>query len=248
MDDTHDETPDGPQEPLGGQKSGQRREDDERGRVLEMLLSEAAFDGFTETTLRRAARQAGLEEKALADGILHRLFPRGVEDALTFWSEEEDRRMAESFAALEATPHGVTAKIRWLVKDRIEGLDWNREAARRAASTLALPQHAGTGAKLVWQTADRMWRTIGDKSADFNWYTKRTSLSVIYGATLSHWFQNDGDAAADEPYRETWTFLDRRLEDLMRFEKAKGRAMKAAPDPAAIVGFLGRLRYGSGKR
>ncbi|MCQ8184161.1 COQ9 family protein [Parvularcula maris] len=224
-----------------------RDPEEQRREVLEMLLSEAAFDGFTETTLKRAARQAGLEEKALADGLLHRLFPRGVQDALAFWSEEEDRRMAESFKALEATPHGVTDKIRWLIKDRIEGLDWNREAARRAASTLALPQHAGTGAKLVWQTADKMWRTIGDTSTDFNWYTKRTSLSVIYGATLSHWFQNDGDAAADDPYAETWAFLDRRLSDLMKFEKAKGKAIKAAPDPAGIVGFLGRLRYGSGK-
>ncbi|MEE4211505.1 MAG: COQ9 family protein [Parvularcula sp.] len=225
----------------------ERGEEDLRREVLEALLSEAAFDGFTEITLKRAARQAGIEEQALAEGVLHRLFPRGIGDALAFWSEEEDRRMAESFAALEAVPHGLTAKIRWLVKDRIEGLDWNREAARRAASTLALPQHGGLGAKLIWQTADKMWRTVEDKSTDFNWYTKRTSLSLIYGATLSHWFQNDGDAAAEDPYAASWVFLGRRLEDLMRFEKAKGRALKAAPDPAAIIGFLGRLRYGSGR-
>jgi ubiquinone biosynthesis protein COQ9 len=222
-------------------------DDEHRRAVLEALLNEAAFEGFTEVTLKRAGRQAGLDDKALADGLMHRLFPRGVQDALAFWSEEEDLRMAESFQSQDATPHGLTGKIRWLIKDRIEGLDWNREAARRAAATLALPQNAGLGAKLVWQTADRMWRTVGDKSTDFNWYTKRTSLSVIYGSTLSHWFQNEGDAAASDPYARTWAFLDARLDDLMRFEKAKGQAMKAAPDPAAIVGFLGRLRYGSGR-
>jgi ubiquinone biosynthesis protein COQ9 len=217
-----------------------------RQEILAQLLPEAAFDGFTEATLERAARAAGLDQADLKNGLLRRLFPRGVADALRFWSEEEDRRMAEAFRDLNPKPQGLTKKITWLIRNRIEALDWNREAARRAAATLALPHNGTLGASLIWQTADAMWRAAEDKSTDFNWYTKRFSLSAIYGSTLSRWFADQGDAAGAEPYEATWAFLDDRIGDLMRFEKAKAQAMKAAPNPEAIAGFLGKLRYPGG--
>ena len=155
--------------------------------------------------------------------------------------------MAEAFAALNPKPRGITGKITWLIRQRIEQLDWNREAARRAAATMALPVHGGLAPRLVWNTADTMWRTIEDTSTDFNWYTKRLSLSTIYGATLSRWFSDQGDAAADEPYAETWAFLEARIDNLMSFEKAKGRLARAAPDPEALASLLGRMRYGGGR-
>ncbi|MFC3303371.1 COQ9 family protein [Parvularcula lutaonensis] len=222
-------------------------DDETRREILEQLLPEAAFEGFTRETLETAARSAGIDQEEIEAGLLDRLFPRGVGDVLAFWSEEEDRKMADAYEALNPKPHGITAKITWLIKQRIEGLDWNREAARRAAHTLALPHHGKLGATLVWNTADKMWRTIGDTSTDFNWYTKRMSLSAIYASTLSRWLNDQGDAGAEEPYAATWEFLDARIGNLMEFEKAKARIQKAVPDPAAIVGFLGRLRYGSEK-
>ena len=214
--------------------------------ILEALLGEAAFDGFTELSLRRAARAAGLPESAIAEGMVERLFPRGVADALDLWSEVEDDAMAAAYDALNPKPHGITKKITWLIRQRIEQLDWNREAARRAGATLALPIHGRLGPKLVFRTADRMWRTIEDTSTDFNWYTKRASLSAIYVATLTRWFADQGDVAAAEPYANTWAFLDARIANLMEFEKFKAKVQKAAPDPAGIVRFLGRLRYGRG--
>ncbi|NNU17197.1 COQ9 family protein [Parvularcula sp. ZS-1/3] len=218
-----------------------------RRAILDELLSEAAFEGFTRQTLDVAAKRADLPAGSIEEGLVDRLFPGGIGDVLAFWSEEEDRAMVEAFEAENPKPHGITKKIRWLVKQRIEQLDWNREAARRAAATLALPHHGGLGAKLVWQTADAMWRATQDKSTDFNWYSKRMTLSAVYTSTLANWFGNSGDAAADDPYAETWAFLDARLGNLMSFEKFKGRVTEAAPDPADIVGFLGRFRYGSGK-
>lgn len=218
-----------------------------RKSILEQLLSEAAFEGFTRETLTLAARNAGLSKDSMEQGLVDRLFPAGIGDALAFWSEEEDRAMVEAFEARNPTPHGITKKITWLIRQRIGQLDWNREAARRAGSTLALPHHGKRGAELVWQTADMMWRVIGDTSTDFNFYTKRASLSAIYTATLTHWFSDAGDAAADDPYASTWAFLDARIENLMQFEKFKAKVQKAAPDPAELVGFLGRMRYGSEK-
>ncbi|MEM9838093.1 MAG: COQ9 family protein [Pseudomonadota bacterium] len=222
-------------------------DDDVRRDILDCLLSEAAFDGFTDQTLDRAARAAGVDEAAMATGEVARLFPRGVADVLTFWSETEDQAMVEAFEALNPKPHGITAKITWLIKQRIVQLDWNREAARRARGTLTLPVYGTLGAQLLFRTADRMWRTIDDKSTDFNWYTKRASLSAIYAATFTRWLADGGDAAAEDPYAETWAFLGARMGNLMQFEKFKGKVQKRLPDPAGFVSALGKLRYGAGR-
>ncbi|MEO1659083.1 MAG: COQ9 family protein [Pseudomonadota bacterium] len=217
-----------------------------RRTILDEMLAEAAFEGFTSQSLIAAAKASDVDLGDREAGLLKRLFPAGIADVLSYWSEEEDRAMAEAFADLNPKPHGVTKKITWLIKQRIEGLDWNREAARRAAATLALPHNAPLGAKLVWNTADSMWRTIEDSSTDFNWYTKRASLSAIYSATLARWFADDG-AVSEEPYKDTWAFLDARIENLMQFEKAKGRLQRSMPDVSSLAGFFGRVRYGSGK-
>ncbi|MEO1040921.1 MAG: COQ9 family protein [Pseudomonadota bacterium] len=214
--------------------------------ILAEVLAEAAFEGFTSQSLKAAAKASGVETSALDAGLLARLFPAGAVDVISYWSSEEDQAMALAFDEMNPKPHGVTKKITWLIKQRIEGLDWNREAARRAAATLALPHNAARGAQLVWATADMMWRTIGDSSTDFNWYTKRASLSAIYTATLSRWFADTG-AVAEEPYKDTWAFLDARIENLMQFEKAKAQLQKNMPDISSVAQFLGRLRYGSDK-
>ena len=82
----------------------------------------------------------------------------------------------------------------------------------------ALPLNAPDGAKMLWQTADRIWTLLGDTSEDFNWYTKRMTLSGVIGSTLLFWL---GDDSHDT--QATWDFLDRRIGDVMQFEKAKAR-------------------------
>ena len=83
---------------------------------------------------------------------------------------------------------------------------------------MALPQHAAEGAGLVWGTCDRIWAAIGDSSADVNWYTKRLTLSSVYSATVLYWL---GDNSPN--HQDTWTFLDRRIENVMQFEKFKAQ-------------------------
>ncbi len=88
------------------------------------------------------------------------------------------------------------------------------------------------------RAADAMWRTAGDSSVDFAWYTKRATLAALYTSTMLAWMDDESDGYAD-----TSAFLDRRIDNVMRFEKLKAQ-LKPDPDrhfsPAR---FLGRLRY-----
>ena len=87
---------------------------------------------------------------------------------------------------------------------------------RRGATLFALPVYAADGARALWETADTIWTALGDRSEDLNWYTKRATLSGVYSATLLYWL---GDQSPE--YAATWSFLDRRIEDVMRFETLK---------------------------
>ena len=132
----------------------------------------------------------------------------------------------------------VRDRIRSLVWARIEAVAPHREALRRALAVLAQPQNLARASRLAWRAADAIWRLAGDTATDLSHYTKRATLVAVYGATLLAWLddQSDGFAA-------TAAFLDRRIDDVMRFEKAKARLKPATGEHFSLVRFLGRLRY-----
>jgi ubiquinone biosynthesis protein COQ9 len=121
-------------------------------------------------------------------------------------------------------------RIAAAVRARLELAD--RELVRRGTTLFSLPLHAADGARAIWGTADRIWTALGDTSENINWYTKRATLSAVYGATVLYWLGDDSSQ-----HQATWDFLDRRIEQVMQIEKLKasfrenplGRAFFAGP-------------------
>ena len=66
---------------------------------------------------------------------------------------------------------------------------------------------------LSQQTVDKIWRAAGDRSTDFNFYTKRMLLGAVYTSTLLFWLD---DSSYDNS--ATWKFLDRRINDVMKLQ------------------------------
>lgn len=178
--------------------------------LLDAALIHVTFDGWSEETFRAAVAETGVS-MALARAVC----PRGAVDLAVAYHERGDRLMAERFKAEDMSALRYSQKVAALIRFRIEAAD-DKEAVRRGSSLFALPQHAADGARLIWNTCDLIWRLLGDNSDDVNWYTKRMTLSGVYGATVLFWL---GDDSLDG--QATWDFLDRRIDDVMRFEKFK---------------------------
>ena len=197
-------------------------------RLIEAMLPHVPFDGWSDKALAAAARDTGIDPDIAALAL------PGLHAMLTTWTGMVNAGMTQTMAASHNMK--VRDRIRMAIVTRLETGD--REVTRRALNLLAQPQHAALSAKLLWQAADAMWRAAGDTATDYNHYTKRLILSGIYSATLLHWTQDDSD-----DFAATRAFIDRRIDGVMRFEKAKAKvtgAMGKLPDPAR---FLGRLRY-----
>ena len=85
---------------------------------------------------------------------------------------------------------------------------------RRTLAVLARPRNAKLAAQMLYNTVDRMWRAAGDTSTDYNFYTKRATLSAVYSATLLAFLADNTEDMA-----KTTAFLDRRLADIARIPK-----------------------------
>jgi ubiquinone biosynthesis protein COQ9 len=144
------------------------------------------------------------------------LFPRGAVDLALAFHRRGDREMVEAMRAEDTSGMRIREKIAHAVRTRLDIVEPHKEAVRRGTTLFALPMHAADGARALWDTADAIWTAIGDTSNDLNWYTKRATLSGVYSATVLYWL---GDQSAG--HNATWSFLDRRIDDVMRFETLK---------------------------
>ncbi|GLK62862.1 COQ9 family protein [Paracoccus kondratievae] len=184
---------------------------DERERLIEAALPHVVFEGMGERAIAEGARDIGM-----APALARVYLPRGGADLAAAYHRRGDAGLRAWLA--EHPPEGrFRDRICAAVLHRLSLS--NRELARSAASVLALPQNAPLGARLIWETADAIWEGLGDRSGDVNWYSKRATLSAVYGATALYWL---GDESPE--IEETRHFLDRRIEGVMRFETFKGRA------------------------
>lgn len=207
---------------------------DVKSRLLQAAKPHVPFDGWSAATLRLAAEEAGI-----APALVAAVCPRGAVDLALAYHEEGDAAMV---AALEAADLGAMRfrdRVAFAVRTRLEAVE-DRELVRRGMTLLALPQHGPDGARALWSTADRIWTALGDTSEDINWYTKRATLSGVYGATVLYWLGDESEGHA-----ATWAFLDRRIEDVMRIETLKAKARESRVVSGLMAGplsVLGRVR------
>lgn len=193
-------------------------------KLLQAVSFHVAFDGWSDASFDAAVEEAGVDP-VVARG----LFPRGAVDLAMAYHRQGDQMMVTRMLSEDLSQMRFSERVAFGVRARLEAVD-DREAVRRGTTLFALPQYAGDGAKLIWGTCDAIWNTLGDTSRDFNWYTKRATLSAVYSATVLYWLGDDSEGQAD-----TWAFLERRIENVMQFEKFKAKT-KSGP--------LGRLMAG----
>ena len=190
--------------------------------------------------IARAAVVDGWNDAALAgvDAAVARLaFPGGAMDMIGAWIDSTDARMRNAFADGHLGTLKIRDRIRTLLLFRLDAVAGMEEALRRALAIQAMPQNLARTLKVGWHSADLMWRLAGDTATDYNHYTKRALLGGIYTATLAVFVEDQSEDKA-----ETRAFLDRRIENVMQFEKAKAQLL-GNREGFDVARFLGRLRY-----
>jgi ubiquinone biosynthesis protein COQ9 len=197
-------------------------------RLLDQALLLAPTQGWTWPMVRGCGRAIGLTgpETEL-------LVPHGPADLAALLSRRHD---ATALAALP-DPVGlkIRARIRAAVEARLAAAALDEPAVRRWAGWLALPLNMPLALRLVWESADGLWRWAGDTATDENHYSKRAILAGILISALAIRLQS-GEADA-------MVFVDARIENVMAFEKWKA-GIKTGDLMRDVAAALGKMRYG----
>lgn len=188
-----------------------------RDAILEAALPHIPFDGWTARAMRAGARDAG---RPAADA--DRAFPYGAADMIAHYSDLADRRMVAEMERRGVAQMKIRERIATAIRVRLEAAAPHKDAVRRALTILALPTNAPTALRSLYRTVDAIWIAAGDTATDWNFYSKRGLLAGVFSSTVLCWLDD-----TSEDHTETWAFLDRRIEDVMRVPKLTARVRMA---------------------
>ena len=205
-----------------------------RERLLEVFPAHAVRLGWTDAAFKAAADEAGLSEGEAALAC-----PKGAFDLFDAFAARADQAMLERLDDLDLGAMRYSERVKAAVQVRLEAQAPYKDAARAMTRALARPTRAPEAARLLWRTADHIWRALGDTSTDENFYSKRAILSGVLASTYTRWFSD-----TSEGQEETWAFLDARIANVMQFEKFKARLKPLSGAAETAVGIAARFRYG----
>ncbi|MES2962100.1 MAG: COQ9 family protein [Pseudomonadota bacterium] len=199
-----------------------------REKILQEFLKICPFDGWSKEALLKAVSAAGIEEK-----FCDLIFENGLLDLAEFYIEYQNNKAAEITSQI---PHFYNEKIRLKIRQalyaRFEVEKNNQIALQRLINFYINPKNFASfeigarpminGLKSCYSVADSIWKSIHDQSTDFNFYTKRLTLSKIILRSLLVFVKDES-----HDFIKTKNFIDAQIEKVMKFEKRKHQVTKA---------------------
>lgn len=201
--------------------------------LLDEALKLAPVHGWTQRTATLAGAALGMSA-----GETELLIPHGPADLAALLSRRHDARALAALSETDAAGLKIRERIRRAVEARLDAAAADEPALRRWMGFLALPQNLVLGGRLSWESADHLWRWAGDTATDENHYTKRALLAgIVSGATAVRLTSGRDEALA---------FVDRRIDNVMSFEKWKATTtFRPSQWLTDVAERMGKARYGA---
>lgn len=185
--------------------------DNIKNKFLDQIKIEVPFYGWTKEMLFEVEKKLSLEKNY---HVL--LFPGELKEIVTLFEEDLDNCMTQVFEKKNAGKEmKVSEKIKECIKIRFKGNSKNNKIILSKLNSFYFTVNNFTLAyKNFWRTVDKIWYLAGDKSTDFNYYTKRGLLFTVYKSTFLYYINSDSNEA-------TWDFLDKKIQDVMKLGNVK---------------------------
>ena len=208
-----------------------------RLKASEKRLAAATAPFVADLGLNRMSVRAGARATGFNEAELDLIAPNGAADvAAVLWRNHDESALG---AAAEAAAAGmkIRDRISYLLNAWLDAAAADEALAHRLIGCLMLPSHLGLYRRLLWATADRIWRLAGDKALDENHYSKRLIVCGILGTALMTRLTRGREAQIEQ--------IARNIDGVMKFEKFKAQ-VPFKPDEALLrfAETLGKLRFG----
>lgn len=146
---------------------------------IEKLLSSNLYNyKWNHQLLKQAEVNCGFKA-----GYYFMLFGADLQNIISAFEKWQDQSML-SYLRNSELPNSVREKIAKALIYRLMGNIEQRQGYKimtlKSSTYLAWPQNAKASAQIAWRTCDLIWQYAGDKSLDFNYYSKRSLLLSVY--------------------------------------------------------------------
>jgi ubiquinone biosynthesis protein COQ9 len=192
--------------------------DTARTAILDVALTYVPDQGWTQSVLDRAIADTGTDAP-----LAQRAYPKGPIGLIEAFHARADEAMKTELARHDLATIKFRDRIALAVRIRLQALEPHRPAAKRALAMQSLPTNLPGAMAAAYRTADTIWHAIGDTSSDFSFYTKRTLVAGIIITTTLVWQSDE-----TEEFIATSEFLERRISDVLRIGKTRGKLESVA--------------------
>ena len=176
--------------------------EDLKKKILFSVLEILPYEIFDGNIISKACENINIQKE-----YSNLLFPNGRVEVLEFFRDYIDEIMLKRINKELVNINSITAKIYESIKIRLEILDIHRIIIPKIISFYSMPWNHFKLYPYTWRSMNLIWRVAGgDKSTDFNYYTKRGLLTGVYWSTILYWLQDES-----LNYQSTHDFLQREL-------------------------------------
>ncbi len=170
--------------------------------LLEILKNEILFGPPEERRFLKMIAEKKIERETYLV-----LFPKGLKDVALFFLEETINAIGkpiekkQDIECKRSVPEKITQAI--LAQIRTEA---NFPVFFTHMSALLFVKSPFDALSAPFRMSDALWLALGDRSVDFNYYTKRIILAKIYAQTIHYALSDES-----ENYHATEEYLNRLL-------------------------------------
>jgi ubiquinone biosynthesis protein COQ9 len=183
--------------------------------ILTDFLKNAPFDRWSYSNLKKSSEDCGF-----SISYAELLFPKGIRGLTQYFHQLINNKMEEEYLK-GPVPKKISEKISRLIELKLKAYNSHRLAIPFLMQYNLIPLNICQSQIFVWQSCSRMWYLAGDKSTDYNHYTKRALLEYVYTSSIMFWLS---DESAD--YIDTKNFIDTKIKQVLSIGKWKESALR----------------------
>ena len=186
--------------------------------LLRLLKNITEYEDFDDALLSTLS-QLKINQDKFYD-IKHDLLPKGLSSLMKELNLIINQTIDKQQKPSRFKNYKINEKIKYFVIRRLMVFQ-NLVDKRKFFKKILKPNLIVSSNKTLFKIADEIWFLAGDKSTDYNYYTKRIILMNIYAITFSFFvFDNSKDL------ERTKKFLDKEISAVLKFGNLKNKLKK----------------------
>jgi len=189
---------------------------DKKSRMLLVLVDEIAVTANFRNAFENAAKKLKINSKE-KEKLLNNKFPKGYESLNKELNYLINSMMVQSKKPNNFKKLRLNEKIKYFVIKRLQVTDEIFDLKKLAKINLK-SKSPNNSLKILFNISDEIWFLAGDKSLDFNFYSKRFILMNIYLNSFLYLIsQKDIDLNSLE------NFVEKQIKGVLTFGKLKSK-------------------------